>query len=156
MKPFVTIMLALLCSSAFAKPPAIGEKLPAGAELFTIAGHRAPVITDTGATLEAFRIKRDGAHYIVGVDQSYTIGYITLDGDRTSKTPEGIALGSALSVVTTATKHAPIKVSGWAYYFPLPSGWNAAFIGSPQDPTPAGLPRNAKADFLFKSRTAKR
>jgi hypothetical protein len=153
MKASVIIILALLCSSAFAKPPAIGEKLPPGAESYTILPW---VITDTGAALKAFRIARDGHHYIVGVDLTHTIGYITLAGDRTFKTPEGVALGSPLTVVTAATKHAPVKVSRWAfYYFPLPSGWNAAFVGSPKRPKLAGLPP-AEVNFLFKSRTAKR
>jgi len=156
MKPSVIITLGLLCSSAFATPPEIDQKLPLAAEPYMLAGHRPWVITDTGAGLETFRITRNGHHYLVGVDQSHKISYITLAGDRTFKTPEGVALDSPLSVVTAATKHAPVKVSRWGcYYLPLPSGWNAAFVGSPQGPRPAGAPP-AKVNFLFKSRTAKR
>jgi hypothetical protein len=156
MKLFVVLALLLFCGTAFAKPPTLGEKLPADAQLFTIQGHRAPVVTDTGQTLDAYRITRDSVHYIAGIDQGRAIAYITLDADRSFKTSEGISLGSPLRAVMAATKHAPTKVSGWAYYFPLPSGWNAAFIGSPQDPTPSELPRTSKVDFLFKSRSIKR
>ncbi len=156
MKPLVIIMIALQCSSALAKPPAIGDKLPPATERYTIGGNRPWVITDTGASLKTFRITRDGHHYLVGVDQNNTIGYITLEADRTFKTPEGIALGSPLSVVTAVTRHAAIKSAHLAcYYFPLPSGWNAAFVGSPEFSKMPGV-RPAKVNFLFQSRTAKR
>ena len=156
MKVFAVLALLLFCSTAFSKPPTLGEKLDANAQLFTIQGHHAPVVTDTGQTFEAYRITRDGVQYIVGVDESRAIAYVTLDADRSFRTSEGISLGSSVRAVMAATKRGPIKVSGWAYYFPLPSGWNAAFIGSPQDPTPSELPRTAKVDFLFKSRSVKR
>jgi hypothetical protein len=144
-----------ICSPGLAKSPSLGDALPNGAQEVTYQSGRAHVLTESGQTLDSYRILRDGIHYIVGVDQKRKIAYITGGEEGSFKTPEGISTDSPLSSVLAVTKSRPIKVPGWGYYVSLPSGWNAAFVNSPEEPTPPRLSPAAKVGFLFKSASVK-
>lgn len=149
------VAFLLICRPGFAKSPSLGERLPSGAEEVTYQSRRAHVLTESGQTLDSYRILRDGINYIVGVDEKHKIAYITAGEEGAFKTREGISADSPLSSVLAVSKTRPIKVCGWGYYVSLPSGWNAAFVNSPEDPTPARLSSAAKVGFLFKSASVK-
>lgn len=109
-------------------------------------------MTDSAEMLPSYRLSIGTISYTICID-AHGIDYISPDGPF--KTPDGVAVGCTLAQVTEIAKATPIKRLGWAYYVPLPSGWNAAFAASRDDPTTDPLPKDARVCFLFKSNWAK-
>ncbi len=134
-----------------AKPPALGDQLPDnGLEFLMDKGRRIDVLTDSGQTYPGYRIFGDDV-YQVAVNGKGTIIYISPDDPAIFKTPEGIKVGATLNKVLAIAKTPPRERMGWAYYIPLSSGWNAAFVVNPQNPTSGKLPEDSHVSFLFKS-----
>jgi hypothetical protein len=151
-KALVAYLVAVTAIPALAKPPEIGDPLDAGAKVALMDGKKMDVVADSAQTYPAYRIVRDSIPYLVGFDEKKNaIVYICPDDPQKFKTPEGIQVGTSLNDVTAIAKSSPIRRPGWAYVLRLPSGWNAAFLASPHDPTGAPLDSNSKVDFLFKS-----
>jgi len=56
----------------------------------------------------------------------YTIFRSTTDSNF--KTSDGVSIGMSLNTVKIISKKQLVIEPDWAYYFPLKSGWNAAFM----------------------------
>jgi len=62
--------------------------------------------------------------FAVGVDGKNRIVWISTT-DETFRTPEGLAVGDSLESVLGIEGRRIVTESGWAWYVPLASGWNA-------------------------------
>jgi len=48
--------------------------------------------------------------------------------DKKYISPEGVYIGMSFNKVKKISKQKLVQEPGWVYYFPLKSGWNAAFV----------------------------
>jgi len=104
-------------------------------------------MTDSAQTRPSFRIVRDGVPFIVCVDHQKIV-FIRPEDTKSFKTPEGVAVGDNFMGVLSRFFHPLVMRPGWAYFIPLPSGWNVAFVASPKDPT-AGRCMGTRRSSLF-------
>src|ERR1700677_2412847 len=142
-----TALIALLALSVYTNLPQLGDPLPKEAKAEKIDGIQSSLMVDSGEILPAYDLLVGDVSYTICGD-THGITFISPRGQF--KTSEGIVVGSTLTQVIAIAKTSPIKRMGWAYYLPLPSGWNAAFIASGDDPTIERLPGNTHVSLLFK------
>ena len=74
--------------------------------------------------------------------------------DSNFKTPEGVFIGMHLNSVKNISKAKLVEDHGWAYYFPLKSGWNAAFILDIE--TDYQTIKDSTVAFIFKTENQKK
>lgn len=84
-------------------------------------------MTSSGSFTKLHKIKSDNIEYKIAVDTNNKIVYIETK-DNNFKTDEGIKIGTSLENVLELTSFNMLEEKGWAFYLPLNSGWNAAFV----------------------------
>ena len=117
-------MFIYSCSSK--KILILGQKLPK--EILQKQEESPPILVMTSASSfnYSYNITVDNIDFFMAVDKDNKIIYIGTT-DKNFITSEGINIGSTLQDVMNVSEKSMIKETGWAYYVPLPSGWNAAF-----------------------------
>lgn len=105
--------------------------------------------------------RTDSMEYSIGTDDRGRIIFIRTT-EPSFVSPEGVKIGTTVSQLLSDAKLRVTEETGWAWYVPLPSGWNAQLMSPESDTDPLGglaafipdgrhpLPENAIVGALFK------
>lgn len=136
-------VLVSCCHVPIMNELAIGQSLPADAKASDIAQ-----IIGAASLGDVFHIERNGIFYLVAIDRSGLISYIeTRDGSF--RTPEGFSVGTSLGELPWDCASKVRKESGWGFFVPLASGWNAVFTQG-DSMTEGTLSSEAPIEWFFK------
>ena len=131
------------CSAQEKKILEIGKVIPDS----LILSQGSFILISSGQLKMANNIKINGINYTIVKDKENKINYIETK-DKNFNTEENIKIGMLLKEVKK-TVTADLKYErGWAYYLPLPSGWNAGFKLSQNDMSK--ISNDSTITWLFK------
>jgi len=122
----------------------LGRKIPQ-----TFAANPGLYLTMTagGNFSEAFDFMVNRVSYTLAVDGAGAVTYIST-ADKGFTSPEGATVGDTYQTVKKLGTSALVCERGWAFYLPLPSGWNAAFVQG-YTMTEGDLSDGAKVKWFF-------
>ncbi|MBK7230633.1 MAG: hypothetical protein IPH97_17595 [Ignavibacteriales bacterium] len=96
----------------------------------------------------AYSVNCKNINYYVAVNDFKKVIYISTD-DESFVTSEKLNINSTLSDVRNITDNDISIEKGWAFFIPLESGWNAAFVKG-ESMTDGILDMDSKISFFFK------
>ena len=97
---------------------------------------------------KAYLVIYDEIYYTIAVNDINKVSFISTE-DELFISPESLKIGGSFADVKALTKNKVIKETGWAYYIPLESGWNAAFVEG-EAMTDGILRADSEISFFFK------
>ena len=97
---------------------------------------------------KAYNVYCQNISYNIAINDLNKVIFISTQ-DEAFVTSENLMIGKLLSDVQSISKNKIITESGWAFYIPLESGWNAAFVEG-KSMTSRMLKEDSKISFFFK------
>lgn len=105
-------------------------------------------MTASGAITNIYKLKIKNIDYYISLNKDNKIKYIETK-DINFKTSEGFKVGTTLGEIQASHKSDILEEKGWAYYVPLKSGWNAAFVEG-EFMTDKNPSKNSRVIWFFK------
>ena len=84
------------------------------------------IVISAGTITQAYSVILENVLFQVVVNDRNEIVFIMTE-DQSFQSREGATMGMSLKEIASLSEGDLVEEPGWAFYYPLPSGWRAAF-----------------------------
>jgi hypothetical protein len=106
------------------------------------------IMAASGSFLAKYILRVDSIEFVLGISPEGHVKYIS-SSDQKFVTDEGLRIGDSWLKVKNISNSELVKETGWAFYIPLQSGWNAAFVIG-ESMTEGSLSEESQVGWFFK------